>query len=75
MTKAGTRMETKSINGQNIRGVGFRPSSWLGKADGKEMPVPVALRRIHRRFWMKRHFDGMEAPPGNADGASIREGL
>lgn len=42
MTKAGTRMETKSINGQNIRGVGFRPSSWLGQAEVKEMPESVA---------------------------------
>lgn len=42
MTKAGTRMETKSINGQNIRGVGFRPSSWLGQAEAKEMPAAVA---------------------------------
>lgn len=37
-----THMETKSINGQNIRGVGFRPSSWLGKAVEKEMPAAVA---------------------------------
>ena len=32
-TKEGTVMVTKSIGGQNIRGFGFRPSSWLGMAE------------------------------------------
>ena len=37
-TKEGTVMVTKSIGGQNIRGFGFRPSAWLGKADEVEKP-------------------------------------
>lgn len=39
-TKEGTVMVTKSIGGQNIRGYGFRPSAWLGKAD--EMGTPTS---------------------------------
>lgn len=35
-------MESRSINGRNIRGVGFRAASWLGRAEGKKMPVSVA---------------------------------
>lgn len=36
-----TRMETKSINDQNIRGGRIQAPSWLGQAEKKEMPASV----------------------------------
>ena len=43
-TKEGTTMVTKSIGGQNVRGFGFRPSAWLGKAEKAEKPNPTSDR-------------------------------
>ncbi|WP_165076014.1 MULTISPECIES: DUF927 domain-containing protein [unclassified Desulfovibrio] len=54
-TKEGTIMVTKSIGGQNIRGFGFRPSAWLGKAEEVEKPNQA----------LDKPFNPYDPNPGN----------
>ena len=54
-TKEGTIMVTKSISGQNIRGFGFCPSAWLGKAEEVEKPNQA----------LDKPFNPYDPNPGN----------